>query len=245
VAGSLRCVGWPWASRLIRALSDACAGLFARARKRPPGATQPRLPRGARAPGPPSNGGASPATHTPLRRGSRELAPAQWRVRLCAGGPDVHPAGLVAPRSSLGAWCDRARGHACLPYTTDLTDEEWQILKPLLPPEKAAGRPRKYPMREVLNGIQSVLRAGCTWRLMPHDLPHWQTAYQTLRAWRQDGTWQRSHEQWRDVVRTRMGRHPHPSAAIIEAQPVKTTAKGGRMAMMRPSVVVKKKRTLS
>jgi transposase len=117
-----------------------------------------------------------------------------------------------------------------LTYTTDLTDEEWQSLAPLLPPEKAGGRPRKYPMREVLNGIQSVLRAGCAWRLMPHDLPHWQTAYQTWRAWRQDGTWLRIHAQLRAEVRTRMGRHPQPSGAIIDAQTVNTTEKGGATA---------------
>jgi putative transposase len=63
-----------------------------------------------------------------------------------------------------------------LAYTTDLTDEEWQILAPLLPPEKSGGRPRQYPLREVINGIQYILRGGCAWRLMPHDLPHWQTA---------------------------------------------------------------------
>jgi putative transposase len=77
-----------------------------------------------------------------------------------------------------------------------------------------------------------VLRGGCAWRLMPHDLPPWQTAYQTWRAWRRDGTWLRMHAHLREEVRTRLGRHPQPSAAIIDAQTVQTTAKGGSAAMM-------------
>ena len=116
-------------------------------------------------------------------------------------------------------------------HARDLSDEEWQILEPLRPPEKPGGRPRKYAMRDVIDGIQYVLRGGCAWRLMPHDLPHWQTSYQYFRTWRRDGTWLRIHDHLRGEVRTPMGRHPQPSAAIIEAQTVQTTETGGSTAM--------------
>lgn len=117
-------------------------------------------------------------------------------------------------------------------YSTDLSNAEWQILEPLLPPEKQGGRHRKYPMREVINAIQYILRGGCAWRLMPHNLPHWRTVYEYFRQWKKDGTWRRIHDHLHAELRTKMNRNVEPSASIIDSQSVKTTEKGGFTAMM-------------
>ena len=121
-----------------------------------------------------------------------------------------------------------------LAYASDLTDAEWQLLESLRPAAQPGGGPRKYAMREVLNGIPYVWRGGCAWRLMPHDLPHWQTASWACRGWPHDGTWRRIPDQLRAHIRTRMGRRPQPAPADIHAQTIKTTVKGGCMAMMGP-----------
>ena len=117
-------------------------------------------------------------------------------------------------------------------YPTDLSDQEWQLLKPLLPPPKLGGRPIKYSRREVVNAIWYVQRTGCAWRMLPHDLPPWRTTFHCFRTWRRDGTWERVHAALREKMRAAEGRHSFPSAAIIDSQSVRTTEKGGLVAMM-------------
>ena len=76
-------------------------------------------------------------------------------------------------------------------YPTDLTDAQWAVLEPLVPAPKPGGRPCRWERREIVNGILYVLRAGRSWRLLPGDLPPWQTVYHYFRRWRLDGTWDR------------------------------------------------------
>lgn len=118
------------------------------------------------------------------------------------------------------------------PYPSDLTDDQWELLEPLLPTAKSGGRPRSVDLREITNAMLYLLRTGCPWRSLPHDLPPWSTVWAYFRRWRDDGTLDRLHDQLRDRVRTEAGRDPNPSALILDSQSVKTAEKGGRVATM-------------
>ncbi|PLZ90624.1 IS5 family transposase [Fischerella thermalis] len=109
-------------------------------------------------------------------------------------------------------------------YSTNLTQEQWELIEPLIPPSLHGGRPREVDICLVLNAIFYVLCEGCRWRALPGDFPNWQTVYTYFRNWRMDGTWVRIHDKLREWTRVDSEREPSPSEAIIDSQSVKSAA---------------------
>lgn len=113
-------------------------------------------------------------------------------------------------------------------YTSDLTDEQWERLKPLLPlPCGGRGRPLELDLRSVVDAIFYILRTGCQWDELPKDYPNHNSVYYHYAKWRDNGTWRRVNEALRQAERSQQGRTSEPSAAIIDSQSVKTTEVGG------------------
>ena len=124
-----------------------------------------------------------------------------------------------------------------LRYPSDLTDEEWALVEPLIPPAKRGGRRRTVVVREVVNGAMYVLSTGCQWRYLPKDLPPKSTVHDYLTRWNYDGTLERIHHTLYVQCREAVGRAASPTACVIDSQSVKSAEKGGpvsiRPAMMR------------
>jgi putative transposase len=112
-------------------------------------------------------------------------------------------------------------------YRTDLTEQQWKLLKPMLPPPAKRGRKREVDLREITNAILYLLHTGCQWRNLPHEFPAWQTVYGYFRRFHKSGLLAQINDRLRQRIRQAEGRKRQPSAAIIDSQSVRTTEQGG------------------
>ena len=139
--------------------------------------------------------------------------------------------------------CRYHRDH--LRYPSDLTDAEWALIEPFIPPAKHGGRKREVDEREIANGIMYVLSTGCQWRAIPKDLPPRSTVYDYFCLWQWDGTLDRIHHALYVQCREQAGREASPTAAIIDSQSVKSAEKGGPRLIRRAMTRARRSRARS
>lgn len=132
-----------------------------------------------------------------------------------------------------------------LRYPSDLTDAEWALIEPLIPPAKRGGRRRIVDVREIVNAIMYILSTGCQWRSLPKDLPPRSTVFDYLDLWRWDGTLDRIHHELYVRCREQAGRNASPTAAVIDSQSVKSAEKGGPRSTRRVTTRVRRSKARS
>ena len=145
-------------------------------------------------------------------------------------------------------WTNENRGRydrSKLRYPSDLTDEEWALIAPLIPPPKSGGGKRTRDMRDVIDGLMYVLSTGCQWRAIPKDLPPRSTVYDYFDLWDYDGTLKRIHHVLYVACREQAGREASPTAAIIDSQSVKSAEKGGSRSIRMATMQARKSRERS
>lgn len=112
-------------------------------------------------------------------------------------------------------------------YPSDLSDDEWELLKPLIPIHQGVGHPQTVNLRKIVNAILYWADNGIKWRAMPHDFPPWSTVYDSIRRWVKTGVWKKINQQLIKLVRLGEGRDREPCLTIIDSQSVKTVEKRG------------------
>ncbi len=135
----------------------------------------------------------------------------------------------------------RAADRSSLRYPSDLTNAEWELVAPMIPPARHGGRRRSVNVREVLNGIFYILWTGCQWKALPKDLP----PKSMVELWNWDGTLERIHHELYVAVREQEGREPSPTAAIIDSQTAKGAQKGGLGSILRATTRARRSRVVS
>ena len=145
-------------------------------------------------------------------------------------------------------WTNANRGRydrSRLRYPSDLTDDEWALVGPLIPPGRRGGEKRTVNLREVVNGLMYILSTGCQWRAIPKDLPPRSTVYDYFDLWSWDGTLDRIHHALNVKCREAVSRQASPSAAIIDSQSIKSAEKGGAKSIRRVTTRERRSRARS